>query len=81
MKRIISNIALDGAPHDKLLPVQLHGASFHIRNGQMIASSKTQAASNPVTMPTVEKHLGAVPVTPGMRNRTAQTDTLKPRKA
>lgn len=81
MKHFKTNIARDGASHDKLLPVQLHGNSYHIRNGQMISGvSKTQAAANPVTTPTVEKRLGEVLTTPGMRNRTAQTDTLKPRK-
>lgn len=72
-----TNIARDGAPHDKLLPVQLHGGSYHLRNNQLIAGlSKTQTASNPVATPTVEKRLREVPTTPGMRSRTVQNDTL-----
>jgi hypothetical protein len=75
------NIARDGASHDKLQPVQIHGASYHIRNGQMIAGvSKTQAATTSVTTPTVAKLCGAAPTKPGMRSRTARNDALKPRK-
>lgn len=68
------NLARDGAAK-RLCPITVHGAAYHMRNGQLIAGiSKTQAA-HPVDdepmihQPTVGKRLARIAPVVGHRSR------------